>query len=178
MPQQNRRDSSCITGKKREGEQDRLEVTDWRVRIRWFSQYTDNTIHKCQQWPEYSASRHGEAAEKEKTHGQIQRTRTHTHTGITAVSKQTTTYLSLSTLLKPGRMCLKLELRSSLGWLLVRFIEPFSRRLRKPWRRETETVNKTVSLQVCEGSLQDASHSAQLGSRTEHINTNNYASHS
>lgn len=39
-------------------------------------------------------------------------------------------------------MCLKLELRSSLGWLLVRFIEPFSRRLRKPWRRDTEEVNK------------------------------------
>lgn len=39
-------------------------------------------------------------------------------------------------------MCLKLELRSSLGWLLVRLIEPFSRRLRKPWRRDTEEVNK------------------------------------
>lgn len=43
------------------------------------------------------------------------------------------THLSLSMLLKPGRMCLKLELRSSLGWLLVRFMEPFRRRLRKPW---------------------------------------------
>lgn len=51
-------------------------------------------------------------------------------------------YLSLSTLLNPGRMCLKLELRSSLGWLLVRFMEPFSRRLRKPWWRERERVNK------------------------------------
>lgn len=33
-------------------------------------------------------------------------------------------------------MFLKLELRSSLGWLLVRFMEPFSRRLRKPVTRK------------------------------------------
>ena len=57
---------------------------------------------------------------------------THTHTSMGA-------YLSLSTLLKPGRMCLKLELRSSLGWLLVRLIEPFNLRLRNPWiERKTE----------------------------------------
>lgn len=48
------------------------------------------------------------------------------------VKGQSFPHLSLSMLLKPGRMCLKLELRSSLGWLLVRFMEPFSRRLRKP----------------------------------------------
>lgn len=53
------------------------------------------------------------------------------------------THLSLSTLLKPGRMCLKLELRSSLGWLLVRLMEPFSRRLRNPW---PEDEDKFVSL--------------------------------
>lgn len=36
-------------------------------------------------------------------------------------------------LLKPGKMFLKLLWRSSFGWLLVRLMEPFSLRLRKPW---------------------------------------------
>lgn len=35
-------------------------------------------------------------------------------------------------LLKPGKMFLKLLWRSSFGWLLVRLMEPFSLRLRKP----------------------------------------------
>lgn len=42
-------------------------------------------------------------------------------------------YLSFSVLLKPGKMFLKLLCRSSFGWLLVRLMEPFSLRLRKPW---------------------------------------------
>lgn len=49
-------------------------------------------------------------------------------------------YLSLSTFLKPGRMCLKLELRSSFGWLLVLLMEPFSRRLRKPWTEHSTNL--------------------------------------
>lgn len=126
-----------------------LEVTDWTVRIhwfsQWFSQYTDNTTQKCQQRPSHQAERGTRIEETYRQH-------------TPASPRRTSTYLSLSTLLKPGRMCLKLELRSSLGWLLVRFIEPFSRRLRKPWRRETETVNKTVSPLVCEGSLRDVNH--------------------
>lgn len=35
----------------------------------------------------------------------------------------------------PGRMWRKLWLRSSLGWLLVRLMEPLRRRLRKPCAR-------------------------------------------
>lgn len=41
-------------------------------------------------------------------------------------------YPSFSVLLKPGKMFLKLLWRSSFGWLLVRLMEPFSLRLRKP----------------------------------------------
>lgn len=81
-------------------------------------------------------------------------------------------YLSLSTLLKPGIMCLKLELRSSLGWLLVRLMEPFSRRLRKPWGTERDVVNKHLfPLGLRELSITAL---ALVGNRTGHINTDVY----
>lgn len=89
-----------------------------------------NKTQKCQQWPEYPAVRQSEAQEQKRQGKSFINTLVH----------WTESYLSLSTLLKPGSMCLKLELRSSLGWLLVRFIEPFSRRLRKPWQREGVTA--------------------------------------
>lgn len=136
-----------------EEERDVLEATDWRLEIHRLSQYTDNPTQKCQQWPEYPAVRPRETPQQSR---HMNKSSTHKHTP--ASPQRTNTHLSLSTLLKPGRMCLKLELRSSLGWLLVRFIEPFSRRLRKPCQRDTETVNKAVSPLVCEASLWDVNH--------------------
>lgn len=64
------------------------------------------------------------------------------------IMRKVWSHLSLSKLLNPGRMCLKLELRSSLGWLLVRLMDPFSLRLRKPWWRTTvsETASELVLL--------------------------------
>lgn len=54
------------------------------------------------------------------------------YTKKNGMRKKIDVYLSLSTGLKPGRMCLKLLFLSSLGWLLVRFIEPFNLRLKNP----------------------------------------------
>lgn len=42
---------------------------------------------------------------------------------------------AVAALRNPGRMWRKLWLRSSLGWLLVRLMEPLRRRLRKPCAR-------------------------------------------
>lgn len=52
-----------------EKEWDVAEVTDCRVRMHWFSQYTDNTTQKCQQWPEYPAIRQSEAPEQKRHMG-------------------------------------------------------------------------------------------------------------
>lgn len=49
-----------------------------------------------------------------------------------AVPRGTAAHLSLSTLLKPGKMCRKLLFLSSFGWLFVLLMEPLSRRLRNP----------------------------------------------
>lgn len=152
MTEQRRGKEIHVLQWEREEERDILEVTDWRVRIRWFLQYTDNTTQNV------NSDLNNQPSDRERHQDRRHMDKSSIQEHTPASLQRTNTYLSLSTLLKPGRMCLKLELRSSLGWLLVRFIEPFSRRLRKPWRRETKTVNKTVSLQVCGGRLQGINH--------------------
>lgn len=68
-------------------------------------------------------------------------------------------YLSFSMGRKAGRMFRKLLLRSSLGWLLVRLMEPFSLRLRNPcggWEEERKRLKHQWLLQENEKYIQVA----------------------
>lgn len=63
--------------------------------------------------------------------GQTERQRRRAHLSLSAAEEAA----AAAALRNPGRMWRKLWLRSSLGWLLVRLMEPLRRRLRKPCAR-------------------------------------------
>ena len=127
---------------------EKVEVTDWRLRIHWFSWYTDSKTQMSS--TTWIASPDVDESNQNRTDICTNPSYLNSHI---IIIHTTNAYLSLSTLLKPGRMCLKLELRSSLGWLFVRFIDPFSLRLRKPCWTNTEMVGKAEPCLVCAGSF-------------------------